>query len=64
MQSFWGFSSPGHSSHLQHCMRCRDLWSYKSKEEEPAKREAEESRLLYTGKIAVVIDCRGLALPT
>lgn len=45
MQALSGFCSPGNSSHLQHCLFCRDLWSYKSKEEGPVKQGSEQSRL-------------------
>lgn len=44
MQSLSGFCSPGNSSHLPHCLFCRDLWSYKPKEEGPAKHGSEQSR--------------------
>lgn len=44
-QALSGFCFPGNSSHLQHCLFCRDLWSCKSKEEGPVKRGSEQSRL-------------------
>ena len=44
-QSLSGFCSPGNSLRLQRCLCCRDLWSYKSKEEGPAKQGPEQSRL-------------------